>query len=87
MQKKYAIKIAALPAIALSATIIVWADNKTVSPKKPAVHSANATGSIPANTVNDNNRKAGKWIDSWATSFLSTTVMGSIQEAPSFYPF
>lgn len=84
MQKNYSFKIAALLAIALSATIIVWAYNKTGLAKEPSVRSVNTTGFIPGNTVNDDNRKAGKWIDSWAASFLSTTVMGSIQDAPSF---
>ncbi|HEY5371589.1 MAG TPA: SGNH/GDSL hydrolase family protein [Hanamia sp.] len=69
MKKKYSGKIIFLVAIVLSASIIVHAFNKTDSAK---------------DTSNDDNRKAGKWIDSWATSFLSTTVMGATQFAPTF---
>jgi len=84
MKKKYSGKIIFLVAIALSAFIIVQAFNKTGSAKETSNVSANTARAITDNIVNDDNRKAGKWIDSWATSFLSTTVMGVTQFAPAF---
>lgn len=84
MKKNYSGKIAALLAMALSATLIAWTYNKPGSVKEPSVHSANTTRFTAPDPFNEDNPKAGKWIDSWAASFLSTTVMGAIQAAPSF---
>jgi len=84
MKENYSVKIAVLLAIILSATIIVRAYNKTGSAKEPSITSANTARIITGNTINDDNPKAGKWIDSWATSFLSPTVMGATQFAPPF---
>ncbi|MEP7233580.1 MAG: hypothetical protein ABI691_25190, partial [Ginsengibacter sp.] len=75
MKKKYFIKIAALLAVALSATIIVWAYGWRGS-AKPAIPFSAVNEIIIDDTASTVNSKAGKWIDSWAASFLSTTVMG-----------
>jgi lysophospholipase L1-like esterase len=84
MKKNYSTRIAALIAIILTTAIIVWANKNTHSLKDTPVHPIVLTEFVPQNTMNIDNRKAGKWIDSWAASFLSTTVMGAIQAAPSF---
>ena len=83
MKKKYSIKIAGLLAIALSATIIVWAYSWRGS-AKPTIPFSAVNEFIIGDTASTDNSKAGKWIDSWAASFLSTTVNGATQAAPSF---
>lgn len=84
MQKKYSAKIASLLAIALSVTIVVSAYKKNSPAKELTLSPSALNESMTSSPADADNRKAGKWIDSWATSFLSTTVMGAVQFAPPF---
>lgn len=79
MKNFHANKITALMIVVISITIF-GACKKTNSIKEdggptPKVNSkASVAAAVPA----------GKWVDSWAASFLSTTVNGATQSAPSF---
>ncbi|MEP7109475.1 MAG: SGNH/GDSL hydrolase family protein [Ferruginibacter sp.] len=77
MQNFHANKITAFIIIVIS--IIFFAACKKNDPiKAGAILSPKVTGSVPAPTPNE------KWVDSWAASFLSTTVNGATQAAPTF---
>lgn len=82
MQKKYSGRIVVLLAASLSVVMISWGSRKTSSAK--GTQAAAFTEFVHGKTVNVDKVKPGKWIDSWAASFLSTTVMGAVQKAPSF---
>src|SRR5215831_15144603 len=72
MRTYYTNKIVAFLAVTIS-IIILDACNKTASVKSTA--SASETIS---------NATTETWVDSWAASFLSTTVNGAVQATPSF---
>ena len=78
MQNTNTTKIKALLIIVLS--ISFWGACK----KMESVNE----NSVSAPAVNDNNSNVSKvpeqWVDSWAASFLSTTVNGAVQSTPSF---
>src|SRR5436190_23231251 len=61
----------------LSITIFA-ACKKTEFIKEDAVPSPKVTGTALTAAFTE------KWVDSWAASFLSTTVNGAVQAAPSF---
>jgi len=77
MKKIFPGKVVLLLILTLSATLIVRANSGTGLTKDNPFHFANTM-------INADYCKSGKWIDSWAASFLSTTVNGATQIAPSF---
>lgn len=77
MKTFYANKITALVIVVISITIF-RACEKTDAKKGKAIPASKAAVIAPTAEV------TGKWVDSWAASFLSTTVNGAIQAAPSF---
>ena len=76
MQTFYIKKITALLIIVLSVTIL-GACKKTGSAKEGYTPEFKTSAKAVAEPT-------GNWVDSWAASFLSTTVNGSVQAAPSF---
>ena len=76
MQRSQANKITGL-LLVLSITIFP-ACKKTEFIKEDAVPSPKVTGTALTAAFTE------KWVDSWAASFLSTTVNGAVQAAPSF---
>ena len=80
MQNFYSKKITALIIIVISITIF-GACKKTNSIKENSVTApeVNSTDGTAANA-----ETTGKWVDSWAASFLSTKVNGATQSTPSF---
>ena len=76
-------KITGLMIIVLSITIF-WACKKTDTIKGDSVPPPTLTNSVAVLKTVTASATTEQWIDSWAASFLSTTVNGAIQTAPSF---
>src|SRR5450432_2002850 len=77
MQTFHANKITALMIIVIAITIF-GACKKADSIKESPVTTPEVSGKALAAAPTE------AWVDSWAASFLSTTVNGAIQAAPSF---
>jgi lysophospholipase L1-like esterase len=78
MQNFHARRITAILVVMVVTTILVTC--KKMDAEKAALVKEVPGSSLGVATLDAN----GKWIDSWAASFLNTRVNGTVQSAPSF---